>query len=153
MKNMKKLLIAACLFAGLSFTGQAQKSKVKEMEHKKEMADKKAAKEKRRIERVAEKKVKAAEKAGRPVKKNGEPDMRYKENQRKAPAVKPRNYPAPPEVRRPLPPVASRNYPQPTNKTPDRVVATDSKGRTIYEGPRGGRYYINKNGNKEYIKQ
>lgn len=29
----------------------------------------------------------------------------------------------------------------------------DSKGRTIYTGSRGGRYYINKNGNKTYIKR
>jgi colicin import membrane protein len=29
---------------------------------------------------------------------------------------------------------------------------TTSSGRTIYTGPRGGRYYINKNGNKTYIK-
>ena len=28
----------------------------------------------------------------------------------------------------------------------------DSKGRTIYTGPRGGRYYINSKGNKVYIK-
>lgn len=32
-------------------------------------------------------------------------------------------------------------------------TSTDSKGRIIYTGPRGGRYYINKNGNKTYIKR
>lgn len=31
--------------------------------------------------------------------------------------------------------------------------STDSKARTIYTGPRGGRYYINRNGNKTYIKR
>ncbi len=38
------------------------------------------------------------------------------------------------------------------NPSPDKIVGKDDKGRTIYEGPRGGRYYINSNGNKEYIK-
>ncbi len=32
-----------------------------------------------------------------------------------------------------------------------KAVATEN-GRTIYTGPRGGKYYINKNGNKTYIK-
>lgn len=36
-------------------------------------------------------------------------------------------------------------------KTADKTIGTDSKGRTIYEGPRGGHYYINSKGNKEYI--
>ena len=35
----------------------------------------------------------------------------------------------------------------------DKAVSKDDKGRTIYEGPRGGRYYINSNGNKTYISQ
>ncbi len=39
-----------------------------------------------------------------------------------------------------------------TTKSADPVVETDAKGRTIYQGPRGGKYYINKNGHKEYIK-
>jgi hypothetical protein len=30
---------------------------------------------------------------------------------------------------------------------------TPKTGATIYVGPRGGRYYINKNGNKTYIKK
>jgi hypothetical protein len=30
---------------------------------------------------------------------------------------------------------------------------TPSTGATIYTGPRGGQYYINKNGNKSYIKR
>jgi colicin import membrane protein len=35
----------------------------------------------------------------------------------------------------------------------DKVVGKDDKGRTIYEGQKGGRYYINSNGNKSYIKK
>lgn len=39
------------------------------------------------------------------------------------------------------------------NTSADPVIGTDAKGRTIYQGKRGGRYYINANGNKEYIKK
>jgi colicin import membrane protein len=31
--------------------------------------------------------------------------------------------------------------------------SSSNTGRTIYTGPRGGKYYINKNGNKTYIKK
>ena len=34
----------------------------------------------------------------------------------------------------------------------DKTIGKDDKGRTIYEGPRGGQYYINSNGNKTYLK-
>lgn len=39
-----------------------------------------------------------------------------------------------------------------TVKTADKAIGTDAKGRTIYLGPQGGKYYIDKNGNKEYVK-
>jgi hypothetical protein len=42
---------------------------------------------------------------------------------------------------------------QPVNKSADKAVGTDAKGRTIYEGPRGGRYTLSPSGNKEYIKK
>lgn len=35
----------------------------------------------------------------------------------------------------------------------DQIIGKDAKGRTLYRGPRGGEYYINAEGNKEYIKQ
>lgn len=35
----------------------------------------------------------------------------------------------------------------------DKVIGKDDKGRTLYEGPRGGHYYINAEGNKEYVKK
>ena len=43
-------------------------------------------------------------------------------------------------------------------ETPNPVTTsvsggTSSGGRTIYTGPRGGRYYINSNGNKTYIRK
>ena len=34
----------------------------------------------------------------------------------------------------------------------DKQVGKDEKGRTIFEGSRGGQYYINSNGNKTYLK-
>jgi colicin import membrane protein len=41
----------------------------------------------------------------------------------------------------------------PPNKSADKAVGTDAKGRTIYEGPRGGRYVLTASGNKEYLKK
>lgn len=38
-----------------------------------------------------------------------------------------------------------------TGLTPNTGL-TPRTGATIYTGPRGGQYYINKNGNKTYIK-
>lgn len=35
-------------------------------------------------------------------------------------------------------------------KTPDKVTG-EYNGKKVYTGPRGGKYYINKNGNKTYI--
>lgn len=35
-------------------------------------------------------------------------------------------------------------------KTPDRVTG-EYNGKKVYTGPKGGKYYINKNGNKTYI--
>ena len=37
-------------------------------------------------------------------------------------------------------------------KSADPSVGTDAKGRTIYQGSRGGKYVMTANGNKEYIK-
>ena len=34
----------------------------------------------------------------------------------------------------------------------DKQMGKDEKGRTIFEGSRGGQYYINSNGNKTYLK-
>ncbi|MDI1305104.1 MAG: hypothetical protein PSX42_09720, partial [bacterium] len=35
-------------------------------------------------------------------------------------------------------------------KVPDRVTG-EYNGKKVYTGPRGGKYYINSNGNKTYI--
>lgn len=57
-----------------------------------------------------------------------------------------------------IPTVPSRSYSKPRYEPflDDVFIpssSTDSKARTIYTGPRGGRYYINRNGNKTYIKR
>lgn len=48
---------------------------------------------------------------------------------------------------------STKTIANPINKSADKAVGTDAKGRTIYEGPRGGRYVLTASGNKEYIKK
>ncbi|WP_300599331.1 hypothetical protein [Niabella sp.] len=106
--------------------------------------------------------------------KSGKPDMRIKANRdaakaqvqpvAPAPAPQPKPKPAVAKVKATVPPVvapAPTPAPRPavtpkvqqTVASADPVVGTDAKGRTIYRGKRGGTYYINKNGHKEYVKQ
>ena len=66
------------------------------------------------------------------------------------PTVQPVVTPQPPKPQPTVQPVVS---PTPNVKVADKAVGTDAKGRTIYEGSRGGKYYINQKGNKEYIKK
>jgi hypothetical protein len=35
--------------------------------------------------------------------------------------------------------------------TPDKILGRDEQDRIIYEGVRGGKYYINENGNKTFL--
>ena len=51
------------------------------------------------------------------------------------------------------PPAKAKTPAQGVNKSADKVVGTDAKGRTIYEGPKGGQYTLTPAGNKEYIKK
>ncbi|HWK02038.1 MAG TPA: hypothetical protein VNS58_00305 [Puia sp.] len=67
------------------------------------------------------------------------------------PAVSP-NPPATPATVKNAP-ATPKTVTQGVNKSADKAVGTDAKGRTIYEGPRGGRYTLTANGNKEYIKK
>lgn len=42
---------------------------------------------------------------------------------------------------------------EPERKPPaDKKVGIDAKGRTLYTGPRGGRYYIDDMGKKHYVR-
>src|ERR1017187_8784674 len=87
-------------------------------------------------------------------KKNGTPDMRLKANKVKAtpPATTAAPTAATKSVKAPKTKAAPAAALAATAKTADKAIGTDAKGRTIYQGPRGGKYYINKNGNKEYVK-
>ncbi len=109
------------------------------------------------------KKEKAQKEAIDKKKEKGEKKLKVAPPPPPAPAVKP----APVAKAAPKPatsiakPAAQKVAPPPppakaaapaVDNTGNKVIGTDDKGRTIYEGPRGGRYYINKNGHKEYIK-
>lgn len=90
--------------------------------------------------------------------KNGTPDKRFKSKVQAAPAAtqsqvqntSPVSVPSSASTapNRTTAHVARTNTP----KVADKTIGTDAKGRTIYQGPRGGKYYITKNGNKEYEK-
>jgi hypothetical protein len=43
--------------------------------------------------------------------------------------------------------------PQRRGSTADKPLGLDEKGRQLYQGPQGGVYYINANGNKTYVKR
>jgi len=47
----------------------------------------------------------------------------------------------------------STQKPTTTTKNTGTSSGTSTSGRTIYTGPRGGKYYINSSGNKTYIKR
>lgn len=90
--------------------------------------------------------------------KNGTPDKRFSANKppKVTPQVVPQVQPTQTMQAKPIatPAKVTRTTVAHTTtvKTADKVLTTDAKGRTIYQGPRGGKYYIDKNGNKEYIK-
>lgn len=85
---------------------------------------------------------KAAKKADRDAKKADKP-VDSKKVADKKPTVKPEPTKAVKKVDKASEKAAAGD---------DKVFGKDEKSRTIYEGPRGGRYYINSNGNKTYIK-
>ncbi len=50
-------------------------------------------------------------------------------------------------------PASTSSYSPRKTSSYSRSSYSSSSGRTIYTGPRGGRYYINSKGNKVYIKR
>ena len=157
---MKRIIVTLCMFFGLLLAGMAQTTTTKADDKAAKEAQKKADKEKKKADAKAAKE--AAKSTG--TNKDGSPDMRLKKNKDAANA-KQATTPPPPAPPKPAAVVPNPNPPKqvvpkvtppqpaPAVKTTDKVISTDDKGRTIYEGPRGGHYYINKNGNKEYIKK
>ena len=92
--------------------------------------------------------------------KNGTPDKRFKANKQPttvntptaAQATVPNKAPTPAATSVTTNNAANHMARANTAKVADKSIGTDSKGRTIFQGPRGGKYYITKNGNKEYEK-
>lgn len=101
-----------------------------------------------------EKKEKTTTVQSNGLKKDGTPDMRLKANKTKGQTTTTTVVQPTPKVNpTPAPVVKTQKTVTTSNtKVADKVIETDAKGRTIYQGPKGGKYYINKNGNKEYVK-
>jgi colicin import membrane protein len=157
---MKRILLLSTLLLALVGAGIAQRKPAKD-ERKAEQRQDKREKEITKERRKTGKEIAKETRKSSGFNRNGSPDMRLAANKRKAEedARKERERVARERERetaaraRHQTPVAPRINPQPVNRSGDRIVGRDAKGRTLYEGPRGGRYYINSNGNKEYVKQ
>jgi colicin import membrane protein len=132
---MKKIIIAlAFIFGTLSFVNAQTPTPVTK-------------------ETKKEKKEKSSSSQSNGLKKDGTPDMRLKANKTKVQTTTTVVQPTPKVNTTPAPVVnTQKTVSTSTTKVADKVIETDAKGRTIYQGPRGGKYYINKNGNKEYVK-
>lgn len=171
---MKKITIILLFVLGAFTVSMAQTTAPqvnnKEAVAAQKKADKAAKKLEKKQQHDAMEAQKTADKNANVVKsstglnKDGTPDKRLKAN--KQPKVQAQVQPqtqvqAQPQAQvQPQTQVTARPQPQAKSQihanntsTTDKAVSTDAKGRTIYEGPRGGHYYIDKNGNKEYIKK
>ncbi|MEP7079566.1 MAG: hypothetical protein ABI784_02505, partial [Ginsengibacter sp.] len=126
-------------------------------------AQKKADKEAKALAKKQAKEAKMTQTTGTTathMNKNGTPDKRFKTNKETKTSMPAQNQ------AQSTAPISTINntatVKEPRNnshvarsnsaRTPDKVISTDAAGRTIYQGPRGGKYYITKNGNKEYVK-
>ncbi len=47
---------------------------------------------------------------------------------------------------------ATKTVTEGVNKSADKAIGKDAKGRTIYLGPKGGQYTLSESGKKSYIK-
>ncbi|MFI5192761.1 MAG: hypothetical protein ACHQD7_01855 [Chitinophagales bacterium] len=127
---MRKLLssLMLCFFL-IAFTGVTAQTtpptSTSKADKAKAKADKDAAKAKAKADKAAAKAATTAAPVANP------------------PAVKPAAAPV----------VKSKPVVNPVNKSADKAIGTDAKGRTIYEGSKGGRYTLSPAGNKEYIKK
>lgn len=160
MKKIIALALIVCASFSVQVNAQAPqdgaKKEKKEKKPKTDKADKDAAKAAKDAEKAAKKVEKDATKAAKEVKEpKAKGDKKEKANK-------------PEKVEKGTKKVADKDVtvkPEPKNTKKvnastekaavgdDKVVGKDDKGRTIYEGPRGGRYYINSGGNKSYVSQ
>lgn len=164
---MKKISIIVLLMFGILSTSIAQatsagpKTSVSKQDKAAIAAQKKADKEAKALAKKQAKEAKLASPSNTTIahlNKNGTPDKRFKDNNQPkvttqaqtqsqpTTAVETKSHVA--KVTRSTTHLARTN----TATTPDKAISTDAEGRTIYQGPRGGKYYVNKNGNKEYVK-
>jgi colicin import membrane protein len=145
---MKKLILLCFLFI-LSGTFYAQESKSKKEPAKKETTKKKSGYDydkdvpvKSTAKKETSKKV--------PAKTKSTYDYDKKQNKSEANKVdakiKDEKYTHGNSKKKPTYKETNEKAP----KTPDRVTGTYN-GKKVYTGSRGGKYYINKNGNKTYI--
>lgn len=148
---MRKLFVLCFLFAFM-VNATAQQTKAEKAKAKTE----KAAKDK------AKKEVKSAsplkkdgtpdkryKKADVPLKKDGTPDKRFKSNnatERGKEKLAEGKAKAQKEVK-------ERVSKEKAPKNNQDKVTGSYKGKKVFTGPRGGKYYINKNGNKTYISE
>lgn len=131
---MKKIIIAIALMFTTAGLLQAQTPTAVKKDTKKE------------------KKEKTTSVQSKGLKNDGTPDMRLKANKTKVQTTTTTVQPAPKVNPTPTVVTTQKAATTSTTKGADKVIETDAKGRTIYQGPKGGKYFINKNGNKEYVK-
>lgn len=164
---MKKLFLMCFLFAFIVNTNAQEKltdqmktaKATSEKALKEKEAKAKAEKEaKTRLKKdgTPDKRYKTVTKA--PLKKDGTPDKRYKVKENSASATGKANSAAgkakaaanktEAKTKKTIKERVSNEKAPKNNK--DKVTGT-YKGKKVYTGPRGGRYYINSNGNKTYI--
>jgi colicin import membrane protein len=170
IKIMSKKLIALCMLFVFSTAlfAQETKAKIKKAAAKTEKAIEKAAdktdkavkngaaKTKEAANKTADKTEKAATKAAdktketaSKIKKDGTPDKRFKDNDvKEVKATKTKVKKTAAEEKEDLKETAASKSAE--KKVKDKVTGS-YKGKKVYTGPRGGTYYINKNGNKTYI--
>lgn len=109
--------------------GKSDDAKEKAADKKEKAADKK--------EKAADKKEKATDKVEKKEKKAADKDNTIKPAPK--PSVKDDGKEADASTKKKV-------------AGPDKQIGKDEKGRSIFQGPRGGQYYINSNGNKTYLK-
>ncbi len=156
MKKIIALALIVCASFSVQVNAQAPKDGAK-----KEKKEKKPKTDKVDKDKEAAKAAKDAEKAAKKDAAKGDKEVKGK-GEKKEKADKPE------KVEKGTKKVADKDAPvkpEPKNTKKvnastekaavgdDKVVGKDDKGRTIYEGPRGGRYYINSGGNKSYVSQ
>ena len=148
---MKKLFLMCFLFAFIANISAQEKS-ADQMKKAKTTAEK-TVKQKAPLKKdgTPDKRYKTATKV--PLKKDGTPDKRFKSKEKNTPAegkTKAATQKTEAKTKKEVKErVSNEKAPK---KIKDKGTGT-YKGKKVYTGPRGGKYYINSNGNKTYISE